>query len=191
MRDDLARGFGAHQRERRAELGEAHRVEIIKRPTDRAEEHRAARQQTARPLDRVAEGLPRLGDGVEPLLQAPRRAEVPDRRRDNQQIAAQQGIEQQVEPGEVGSFVVGERAVVGGVQGRGAAGGEVDGVALREEVQIAEREGRVGGPQAVDEGVGEASRARLGGVGARDDAVDEQGGAFRIVGCRRTIRSPR
>ena len=71
-----------------------------------------AGEQAACALGGVPEGLAGLGDGVDPLLESPGDAEVPDRRGDDEQVGAQERIEEEVEGGEVLLVVVGDGAVV-------------------------------------------------------------------------------
>lgn len=195
VREDLAGGRGAHEGERRAELGETHRVQVVERAAEHPEEDGLAREQAARPLGGEAEGLARLRDAIDPLLQAPRRAEVPDGRGDDQQVAPHEGVEQEVEGGEVVPLRFGERAVVGGVEGGGALAGEVERMALGEDIQLGEGERGARIAEPVQERVGEApgSRAPCGGGGrARNDEVNEQGRSLDAgQGRRGTIRSPR
>lgn len=196
--DNLAAGLRAHQREGGAELGEREGVELVERASDDAEEDRAAGEQAACALGGVAEGLAGLGDGVDPLLESPGDAEVPDGCGDDEEVGAKEGVEEEVEGGEVLFVVVGDGAVVGGVVGDGAAAREVEGVSLREDVEFGEGEVGAGVAQAFEKGVGEAARAgaarlasglRCGRAG--DDEVDEQGGGLSGEDRSGTIRSSR
>lgn len=196
--DDFAAGLRAHQREGGAELAEREGVVLVEGAPDDSEQDRAAREQAARALGGVAKSLAGLGDGVDPLLESPGDAEVPDGRRDDEEVGAEERVEEEVEGGEVLLVVVRDRAMVGGVVGDGAGAGEVKGMALREDVEFGEGERRAGVAEAFEVGVGEAARARRARPaygfrrgGAGDDEVDEQGGGLSGGDRSGTIRSSR